>query len=160
MINKEYMDKKLKEYRDTIEASLYMYNMIEPFLMEWEGKQMNKRFVTKVQASIGNDYQVYLNRSSYSTRIELVVRRGNKVLNLIVADKKDGGRFYMLDFKEKNKYVLNQSEKYQKYVEAEQYLDEWNAEYQKIVQDINMLKKKMDEHECRYLIDWSELRYI
>ncbi len=160
MTTKEVIIKNIKEYKDRAEATAFMFNLIEPTLIAWEGKQMNKRFITKLRSVIGSEYTVYLDVKTYTTRIELTIRRGNKALQVWAADKSNGKKFSMTEFKKNNGYLYNQSEKYQHYTEAEKHIDEWDEEYQKIVSNIKELKLKMKKYECEYLIDWSVLRFV
>jgi hypothetical protein len=159
LTNKEKMFEKIKEYKNYVEVNAYLTNLIEPLLMEWQGKQMNKRFTDKLKLFIGNEYNVYLSVSNYSDVITLVIRRGTKSIELRVASKKNR-KFDMEKYKKDNEYLINQNENYQKYLNAEKHIDEWTTEYEKIQQNIKDLKKRMEEYSCQYIIDWSELRYI
>lgn len=157
--NKEWMYKKIKEYKDIVEVSTYLTNLIEPFLIEWQGKQINKRFTDKLKMFLGQEYTVWLMQSSYSGVITLNIRRGTKTLDLRVANKQNR-KFDMETYKKDNDYILNKASEYQRYIEAEKHIEEWDAEYQKIRDNIKNLKKNMEKYSCQYIIDWSELRYV
>lgn len=159
MTNKEKMTTYIKNYKDDIEVIMYLTNLIEPFLMEWNGKQINKRFTDKLKLFLGPEYYVRLDTSNFSGDIALMISRKKRVLSLLMANKKNR-KFNMDEYKENNKHLFNKSEQYKKYVEAEKHIDEWNTEYEKIQQSVKDLKGKMEKYSCHYIIDWSELRYI
>ena len=155
-MNKEYMTTKLNEYIAHSESSAYLYQLVLPVLLTWEGKQVSKRLATAVQNYVGPDYSVYV-RAGYGNDMDLHIRRGNKSLEIRVCAI-NNKKFSMEYFKEHNVYLEKHAENFRKYTEALNHIDEWYAKYEVIKQQVIDLKKEAGVFGCEYIMDF-DMRY-
>ena len=155
---KEGIDKKLQERIEEATAIHYMINLLDPALTTWEGKQVTKRLITKLQTLIPEDFYLYIH-NTYGNRIELCMSRGTKKISVELCDCKDGKTLRMSYVREHNKYLYDQTERYEKATKAKEKVSEWVDEYLAIRQQVVDLKAKMKEYNCEYDIDWTDLRY-
>ena len=150
---KEYIEKSIDDRILLIKRNNDVMNKVMPILVKWEGKQVTKRLITKLEEEL-TDFHFYLHKGYFY--YELGVSKGSfrMTINLCPIDNK---KFSMESFKEQNIYLLNISKDYDKLVEGKTHVTEWVEKIKKIKKMKEELEKEMGLFNCQYLISVNQI---
>jgi len=154
IITIENMKKNITEYINNIKATSLIYSLTYPVLVEWEGKKITKRLVTKMLSVFSSDFHIYLKFEYGFTK--LIISKNERMVIFYIGDDRDK-IFYMNYFLENNKGYEGSEEKIQKFTEALENIEKWHTKLEKIHNDVTSLKKEMGEYDCKYIIEWDKL---
>lgn len=140
--NKIILDKmvELKRNEDVINKVILVLNM-------WEGKQINKRLITKLEELVP-DFIFYLHKGY--TFWELSISRKSYNIRFYLCTHED--KKFSIDFFKTNNYNLNNTEKYDKLIEARARINEWVDKLEYIEKMKDDLESEMATYDCQYLL--------